>query len=59
MFFSSDYATVGLAVALEPKTILLGFFHKRSSDRPLLAKLVPIFAGRGCHVVSAMDLRGR
>jgi CBS-domain-containing membrane protein len=27
----------------------------RPSDRHLLAKLVPIFADRGCHMVSVMD----
>jgi hypothetical protein len=31
----------------------------RPSDRQLSAKLVPNFAGRGCHVVSMTDLYGR
>jgi hypothetical protein len=31
----------------------------RSSDRRLFAKLVPTFADRGCHVVSATDPYGR
>jgi hypothetical protein len=31
----------------------------RPSDRRLLAKLVQIFADRGCHVVSATDPYGR
>jgi hypothetical protein len=31
----------------------------RPSGRRLLAKLVPTFADRGCHVVSATDPRGR
>jgi hypothetical protein len=31
----------------------------RASGRRLLAKLVPTFADRGCHVVSATDPRGR
>jgi hypothetical protein len=30
----------------------------RRSDRRLSAKLVTIFADRGCHVVSVMDLYG-
>jgi CBS-domain-containing membrane protein len=31
----------------------------RPSDRRLLAKLVPTFADRGCHVVSVTDPYGR
>jgi CBS-domain-containing membrane protein len=31
----------------------------RPSDRRLLAKLVPAFADKGCHVVSVMDPHGR
>jgi hypothetical protein len=31
----------------------------RPSDRRLSAKLVPIFADRGCHVVSVTDPYGR
>jgi CBS-domain-containing membrane protein len=31
----------------------------RPSDRHLSAKLVPIFADRGCHVVSVTDFYGR
>jgi hypothetical protein len=31
----------------------------RPSDRRLSAKLVPTFADRGCHVVSATDPYGR
>jgi hypothetical protein len=31
----------------------------RPSDRSLLAKLVPAFADRGCHVVSVADPHGR
>jgi hypothetical protein len=31
----------------------------QSSDRRLLAKLVPTFANKGCHVVSVTDPYGR
>jgi hypothetical protein len=45
-------------IGIAEKTKRLGF-SPLPSDRRLSAKLVPTFADRGCHVVSATDPHGR
>jgi hypothetical protein len=40
-------------------SLLFAILTDRASDRRVSVKLVPTFADRGCHVVSAMDPHGR